>query len=537
MTGEGRTRSIAEMLEAARPRADLRLEGLAQRLKARDLGAQVVGPVSGIEVRSVTADSRAVGAGSVFVAIAGGRADGHAFISAAVRAGAAAVVVERPLPDIAVPQLVVTSSRRALAEAAAWWFDDPSRQLAVIGITGTDGKTTTSLLASAALESAGIPAGLIGTVATHVGGVREMNVDHSTTPEAPLLQRSLRAMVDAGDRAAILETTSHGLAMERVAAIDYDVAILTNLTHEHLELHGSFAAYRAAKVSLFERLTLTSAHPAKTRFHWPRTGIVNADDPSAAAFVEATRAADARLVTYGASPLVDVRLVDLVDASDGLHVAYELEGRASVVRLRLTGHFNAHNALAVVALGHAMDVDSEAVRTGLEGVAGVPGRMERVDRGQPFTVIVDYAHSPASLGLVLDELGPIAAARGGALIAVFGSAGERDRDKRPMMGRIAAQRCRIVIATDEDPRGEDRNKILADIASGAREAKTQPEVVLEIADRSEAIREAFARARPGDIVVLAGKGHETTIEYADRKLAWNERFEAESALEELGFRS
>lgn len=535
--GTGRASSIAELLAAARPRTDRRLEALVERLTARALGAEVVGQSSGVDITGVTADSRAVGEGSLFVAISGVRADGHAYVSAAVRAGASALVVERPLPDITVPQVVVTSSRRALAEAAAWWFDDPSRQLAVIGITGTDGKTTTSLLAAAALQAAGIPAGLIGTVANHVGGVREMNVDHSTTPEAPLLQRSLRAMVDAGDRAAILETTSHGLALERVAAIDYDVAILTNLTHEHLELHGSFAAYRAAKVSLFERLTLTSAHPAKTGFHWPRTGIVNADDPSSSAFVEATRAAGARLVTYGVNQLADVRLVDLVDASDGLHVAYELEGRASVVRLRLTGHFNAHNALAVVALGHAIGVNGEAVRTGLEGLSGVPGRMERVDLGQPFTVIVDYAHSPASLGLVLDELAPIAAARGGALIAVFGSAGERDRDKRPMMGRIAAERCRIVIATDEDPRGEDRNAILADIAIGARDASTQPEAFLQIADRSEAIRAAFARARPSDIVVLAGKGHETTIEYADRKIAWNERFEAARALEELGFRS
>ena len=358
MTREGRSGSIAAMLDAARPRADLRLESLAERFAERDLGARTVGSVSGIEVRSVTADSRAVDAGSLFVAISGDRADGHAFAPAAVRAGAAAVVVERPLPDIAVPQLVVNSSRRALAEAAAWWFDDPSRQLAVIGITGTDGKTTTSLMAAAALESAGIPAGLIGTVATHVGGVREMNVDHSTTPEAPLLQRSLRAMVDAGDRAAILETTSHGLAMERVAAVDYDVAILTNLTHEHLELHGSFDAYREAKVSLFERLAPTSAHPAKGIFAWPRTGIVNADDPWAAAFVGATRAADARLVTYGANPEADIRLMDIVDASDGLHVAYELEGHGAVVRLRLAGHFNAHNALAVVALGHAMHVDA-----------------------------------------------------------------------------------------------------------------------------------------------------------------------------------
>lgn len=530
-------RTIPGLLAAAQPRADAALQELADRLATDAGGVEVVGSVAGVDVRGVTADSREVADGTLFVAISGSRSDGHDFVPAAVRAGATAVVVERRLPDLAVPQLVVGASRRALATAAAWWFGDPSREIGVIGITGTDGKTTTSLLAAAALAEAGLPAGLVGTVATQIGGIRESNALHSTTPEAPWLQRALRAMVSADDRAAIIETTSHGLAMDRVAAIDYDIALLTNLTHEHLELHGSFEAYRAAKLSLFERLAVDAAHPAKVGAGWPRTGIVNADDPSAPAFVAATNAAGAHVLTYGAHPSADVRLLGIDESAGGLVVDHEVGGHRATVTLRLTGRFNAHNALAVVALGHAIRLDPAAVRVGLEGLTGVSGRMEVIDRGQPFGVIVDYAHSPASLALVLDELGPVAAGRGGTVIAVFGSAGERDRDKRPMMGRIAAERCRIVIATDEDPRGEDRAAILEDIAAGARDAGARPEAFLRIADRPEAIRAAFARARPGDIVLLAGKGHETTIEYADHALPWNERVEAERALEELGFRS
>src|SRR5439155_248861 len=276
----------------------------------------------------------------------GQHVDGHDYVGAAAAAGAAAAIVERPLPGEALPQLVVGRSARALATAAAWWDREPSHELAIVGITGTDGKTTTSFLAAAGLEAAGIATGLVGTVDVRVGPAHEPNPAHVTTPEAPELQGLLRAMVSAGDAAAVVETTSHGLALDRVAEVAYDAAILTNLTHEHLELHGSFEAYRAAKLSLFERLAA----------------------------------------------------------------------------------------------------------------------------GQPFGVVIDYAHSPASLEKVLDLLAPIAAARGGGLIAVFGSAGERDTDKRPMMGRIAGDRCRLVVVTDEDPRGEDREAILDDIARGAEAA-------------------------------------------------------------------
>ena len=352
---------------------------------------------------------------------------------------------------------------------------------------------------------------MTGTAETRIGGIQEANEAHATTPEAPELQRALRAMQVAGDAAAVLETTSHGLALNRVDAIAYDVAILTNLTHEHLELHGTWEAYRDAKLKLFEKL----ARPGGTRpkpLAWPATGIVNADDPSAGAFIGVAQEAGARVLTYGTDAAADVRATRVEEDQQRLRIAYEAPSGAATVHLRLVGRFNVHNALAVVALGEAIGLDPAAVREGLSSVPVVPGRMERVEAGQPFGVIVDFAHSPASLQTVLDLLAPLAASGGGGVIAVFGSAGERDTAKRPLMGRIAGERARIVVVTDEDPRGEDRDTILDEIARGAEATgKRRGHDLLVIADRREAIEAAIERARPGDIVLLAGKGHEQSI--------------------------
>jgi len=535
------TATIADRLAAAEPATPRDLATLLDRLAAMDPAARLLPAAEGSSVsggvRGVTNDSRTVVPGSLFVAVPGLHADGHGFVDRAVAAGAAVVIVERPVGELRVPQVVVGSARRALAEAAAWWYGDPSREIGVIGITGTDGKTTSSFLAAAALAAAGLRPGLVGTVATQIGGIREANPEHSTTPEAPQLQRALRAMADAGDQAAIIETTSHGLALDRVAAIGYDVALFTNLSHEHLDLHGTFEAYRDAKRSLFDRLAVGPDNPRKPGVAWPRTGIVNVDDASGPVFEAATRAAGASLLRFGTRADADVRLVDATDDGGHLVVAYRAAGAEQHVRLRLAGRFNAYNALGVVAIGVALGLDAAAVRAGLESAEPVPGRMERIARGQPFGVVIDYAHSPASLSLVLEELAPTAAARGGGLIAVFGSAGERDREKRPMMGRLAARHARVVIATDEDPRAEDPAAIVGEIASGARAAVIggSPEVILEIPDRRAAIREAMARARPGDVVLLAGKGHENSILYADRAEPWDERAEAIAALADLGF--
>src|SRR3954452_18312835 len=540
--------TIADLIRAAEPDAPTPLRGLIDRLGAARaaLGArrdgQAIGPagLADVAVRGVTNDSREAGGRGLFVAIPGLHVDGQDYVEAAATAGAAAALVETPLPGLRLPQLVVADARRALATAAAWWYGDPSHDIAVVGITGTDGKTTTSFLATAALEAAGIRTGMTGTAATRIGGVQEANAEHATTPEAPALQRALAAMARAGDRAAVVETTSHGLALGRVDAIAYDIAILTNLTHEHLELHGTWEAYRDAKLSLFERLATATSVPAASKAFAGRplakTGIVNADDPSAGAFIGVTQEAGGRVLTYGTDPAADIRATRIEEDARRLRFTYEAPSGGGTAELELVGRFNVQNALAVVALGEALGLDPEALRSGLASVPLVPGRMERVDLGQPFGVIVDFAHSPASLTTVLDLLAPLAASRGGGLIAVFGSAGERDTVKRPVMGRIAGERCRLVVVTDEDPRGEDRMVILDAIAAGAESAgRRRDNDLLVIADRRAAIDAAFERARPGDIVLLAGKGHERQILGPDGPIPWNEPAEAEDALRRAGF--
>ena len=526
--------AIADLLAAAEPDEDRPLADLVARLAA-DGHLVDAGPRRGVVVRGIAYDSRTVGRGSLFVAVPGAHVDGHDFVARAAEAGAAAAIVERHVRGVALPQIVVSSSQRALASAAAWWYRDPSRELTVIGITGTDGKTTTSFLAVAALEAAGVRTGLVGTIETKIGSTRAANPAHATTPEAPALQAALRAMVQAGDKAAIIETTSHGLALGRVDSIAYDVAILTNLTHEHLEFHGTFEAYRAAKLSLFERL---GRRDSKAGIGVPKTAIVNVDDPSAALFMAAARSVGAGAIGYGASDHADVHLDEIVDARPGLRVRFTSVAARGEVSIALDGRFNAWNVLAVIALGEVLGLDPSRVASGLGSIERVPGRMERIDAGQPFDVIVDYAHSPASLEAVLEELGPGARGRDRGVIVVLGSAGERDRAKRPMMGRIAGERCRLVVVTDEDPRDEDRETILAEIAAGAEAVGRRRGVdLLLIPDRSEAIAAAFDRARPGDVVLLAGKGHERSIIGRGGVAApWDEQAAARRALDALGYR-
>jgi UDP-N-acetylmuramoyl-L-alanyl-D-glutamate--2,6-diaminopimelate ligase len=542
--------SLADRLRAADAgRAPKPLGGLVDRLERvtnlrgiRSADGRPVAPLdSGLatqRVAGLSADSRASQPGSLFVAVPGDHVDGHDFVARAAASGAAAAIVEHPITGAGLTQVVVASSRGALAEAACWWYDDPSRELGIVGITGTDGKTTTSFLAAAALAEAGLRPGLVGTVELTIGDEREPTLEHQTTPEAPELQRLLRAMVQAGNRSAVIETTSHGLALARVAGVAYDAAVLTNLSHEHLELHGSFEAYRAAKLSLFERLA--ERRPAKTgaaaALAWPRLAVVNRDDPSADLFVAVAREAGARILTYGAEAGADVRAGRIEEDAHRLVVAYDAPSGAARLVLQLAGRFNIHNALAVVALGEGLGLEPAAVRAGIEGVRRVPGRMERIDRGQPFGVIVDYAHTPVSLETVLDLLAPVAAAGGGGLIVVFGSAGERDTAKRPMMGRIAGRRARLVVITDEDPRGEDRQAILEEIARGAEsEGRRRERDLFLIADRRAAVAAALERARPGDVVLFAGKGHERSIIGPDGPVPWDERTAVEEALAKLGY--
>jgi UDP-N-acetylmuramoyl-L-alanyl-D-glutamate--2,6-diaminopimelate ligase len=486
-----------------------------------------------IEITDVTMDSRTARPGTLFVALGGQHVDGHEFVAEVVRAGAVAIVAERATPGVAVPQILVHASRPALALAAAWFNGYPSRRLGVAGITGTDGKTTTAFLVRSMLEGAGGQTGLLGTISVIAGGVDRGNPGRSTTPEAPELQAHLRAMVESGDEYAVIESTSHGLAQDRVGEVAYDVGVMTNVTHEHLEFHRTHEAYRAAKRRLFERLEVSLANPDKG---WPKTGVINADDRWADEFAAAARGAGARVLTYGTSGRADIRAERIDEDQTGMRMEVVTPRWRGPLRVRLAGRFNVYNALAAVGVGEVFQLDPPRLRAGIESLAGVPGRMERVEAGQPFRVIVDYAHTPDSLAKVLDNLAPLAAAGGGGLIAVFGSAGDRDRLKRPMMGRVAAERCRLVVVTDEDPRSEDREAIIAEIADGAEAlGRRRGSDLLLIPDRTEAIRAAVEAARPGDVVLLAGKGHERTIEMADGAIPWHEPGVARAALAAVGY--
>ncbi|MFI5292976.1 MAG: Mur ligase family protein, partial [Candidatus Limnocylindrales bacterium] len=357
-------------------------------------------------IAAVTLDSRRVTPGVLFAAAPGARADGHSFLDEAVARGAAAVLVEAPAAGLSVPQVVVHATRPAAAVMAAWCAGFPSRHLGIVGVTGTDGKTTTTYLGRAILEAAGRPTGLLGTVDVIVGGISLGNVARTTTPEAPELQRSLASMVAAADGWAVVEASSHGLAQDRVGEIAWDVAVLTNVTEEHLEFHHTIEAYLAAKLRLFEALVAGDANPEKG---FGKTAVLNLDDGAAEMFATAARASGAAVLGYGGSTAASIRLTDVRQDAHRLHVGLHTPRWHGTLALKLAGRFNALNAAAAAAVGEALDLEPAAIRAGLEGVEGVPGRMERIDAGQPFVVVVDYAHTADALAKVLDELAPIAA--------------------------------------------------------------------------------------------------------------------------------
>ncbi len=488
-------------------------------------------------ISAVRYDSRQVRAGDLFVARRGQHSDGHDHLASAVAAGAVAVLVERPMPGIEVPELVVRDAKVALGIAAAWRAGDPSQDLGVVGITGTDGKTTTAYLVRAILEAARRPAGLMGTTDVIVAGESRGNDARTSTPEAPELQGHLAAMLAGGDRWAVVESTSHGLAQQRVSGVAYDVAVLTNITSEHLEFHRTIDAYRAAKHSLFARLAISAENPEKG---WGKHAVVNADDPESERVVEVATAAGARVWRYGlagdlarrdASEL-DLAATSLAETPSGMRIGLRAGSWSGAATLRLAGRFNVANALAALGVARALELDLDDATAALAGLEAVPGRMQRIDEGQPFSVVIDYAHTAESLAKVLDELAPTDPA--GGLIAVFGSAGDRDPSKRGPMGRVAGERCRLVVVTDEDPRSEDREAILESIAAGAEAVGAQRgQDLLLIADRDAAIAEALRRARPGDAVLLAGKGHEKTIETAGGERPWDEAAVTREALRSL----
>jgi len=473
-------------------------------------------------VTNVTADSRQVIPGSLYIAVAGGNFDGHRVIPDAIARGALAVVGSASLENLPVPYYRVADTRLALAQAAAAFYSFPARRMTVIGVTGTDGKTTTSNILYHVLRSAGLRTGMISTVNAVIGDEILDTGFHVTTPDAPAVQAYLARMVNAGLTHVILEATSHGLAQARVAACDFDLAVVTNITHEHLDYHGSYESYRAAKGLLFAGLSET---PAK--FHHPQRGaVLNRDDASFDYLRSITRVP---FLTYGDDQGdVHVTIGTQVSASPA-GMAFQVTGRdlqdedfSLQVSGRLAGWFNVHNLLATVALARGiMRLPTTAVEQGIAAVPGVPGRMETIDLGQDFIAIVDFAHTPNALRRALESARRMTAGR---VIAVFGSAGLRDRLKRRMMAETAAGLADLTILTAEDPRTESLDAILTEMAAGAESRGGQEgRTFWRIPDRGQALRFAVAQARPGDLVIACGKGHEQSMCFGETEYPWDDR--------------
>jgi UDP-N-acetylmuramoyl-L-alanyl-D-glutamate--2,6-diaminopimelate ligase len=477
-----------------------------------------------LDVRAIAYDSRKVKDGSLFVAIPGFHRDGASFVGDAVKRGAVAVVAERKGRTKA-PVAVVPNARVALADLAAEFFDHPTEKLKVAAVTGTDGKTTTVHLVSDVLEAAGLRTGYATTVDFKLADHEWQNDTRQSTQETLELQEFCAELLVAGGTWGVLEATSHALALQKMRGIDVDVAVFTNLSPEHLDFHGTLQAYLEAKGILFEMLT--QGHDKGL----PKTAVVNADDPHWRYLAD--RAVGTRLISYGIDALADVQATVVAADANGSRLKVTAFGDTVDFRLPLVGRFNVHNALAAIGAGLAAGATLAQARDALARARPVRGRMDRIDAGQPFTVIVDYAHTPESLEKVLALLRPLTPGR---LIAVFGSAGERDRTKRPKLAAAAARYADHFVITQEDPRLEDPAAILADIEAGAVEAgKQRDRDYRVIADRAEAIAAAIAAAGDGDTVLLAGKGHEGSIIVGEEKVPWDEAATARAALRARGF--
>lgn len=479
---------------------------------------EVHGPVD-VEIEGLAHDSRQVRLGDLFVAIEGLSVDGHDFIPEALRRGAVAVVGEQET-NVSCPYVLVPDSRQALAYLAAAFHGYPARRLRVIGVTGTDGKTTTVELTRSILAAAGHKTGMIGTVEALIGDEHRPTGLHVTTPDAIQVQGYLAQMVEVGTEYAVLETTSHGLTQHRVTACDFDVAVLTNITHEHLDYHKTYESYREAKARLFRSLTSSFRKP-----NTPKTSILNADDPS---FEYLRQIPAERHLAYGLERPADVTARDIVHTPTATTFTAVTPNGEFAVRTALPGSFNVYNILAAIAVGVSQGVPFEAMQEGIQAMRGVPGRMERIDLGQDFTVIVDFAHTPNGLQQVLKT---VRAMTDGRVIIVFGSAGLRDVTKRPVMGEIAGKLADRIVITAEDPRTEDLNTIIAQIATGCERAgRREGEDYWRIGDRREAIEFAVRMARAGDLVIVTGKGHEQSMCFGTTEYPWDDREVVREAL-------
>lgn len=485
--------------------------------------AQMLTGTADVPISQLCYDSRETQAGALFIALQGLHRDGHDYAAAAVENGAVAVLVTRQLslPEH-VTQVLVPDTWTALGQVAAAFYGTPSQELCVIGVTGTDGKSTTTTLIGHILRACGHPTGVITTVAFHDSRQEFSNETRLTTQHASDLQRMLRTISERGGTHAVVEASSHGLALHKLDAVQIDAAVLTNLTHEHLDFHKTLAAYREAKGLLFQRVKARAPKP------FPQVSVLNADDEHISYFASIKPPG---LRTFGFDVRADVRAIDLALGAD--HTAFTVvtpEGQAHV-RSPLVCRFNVANTLAALAVVTGLGVPLDAAATAIHSFPGVPGRMQVINAGQPFAVIVDYAHTPNSLRLVLDALRSVTPGR---LVVVFGSAGERDVEKRALMGAVAAEHADYFVITSEDPRSEDPDAICREIEAGALQAGCVYGRDYSISvDRAQAFRIAFKQARPGDTVLLAGKGHEHSIIWGAESLPWDEARIAEETLADM----
>ncbi len=475
-------------------------------------------------IKGLASDSRTVHPGDLFVALEGGSVDGHRFIPRAVQAGAAAVMGTKTLHALKVPYLQVEDSRKALPHLAAAFYSFPARKLTMIGVTGTDGKTTTTNMIYQILLAAGIRAGMVSTINAVIGD-RELDTGfHVTTPDAPDVQRYLAQMVSAGLTHVVLEVTSHGLAQYRVDACEFDAAVVTNITHEHLDYHGSYEAYRSAKARLFINLSTTLPKLQGNL----QSAVLNRDDAS---YDYLSQVSTGTPISYGFHPEADIRPEQIEHLVDGIRFQVAGKGQQFPINCHLIGDFNISNCLAAVATTvFCLGLSKEHAQAGIDAVQTVPGRMEKIRLGQDFTAMIDFAHTPNAL---LNALKTVRQITHGRVIAVFGSAGLRDRQKRRMMAETSVELADLTILTAEDPRTELLEDILDEMAAGAElKGGIEGQNYWRIPDRGEAIRYAISEARPGDVVIACGKGHEQSMCFGETEYPWDDRVAMRAALSE-----
>ncbi len=485
----------------------------------------LAGDPGNIRITGIALDNRIIRPGELFVAMQGGSADGHDYILDAIRRGAAAVVGDRALKDLSVPYMQVENSRQALSWLAAVFYGNPGRKLTVIGITGTDGKTTTCNLLYQILLAANLKAGLISTVNAVIGAEVLDTGFHVTTPDAPDVQRYLARMVAEGLTHVVLETTSHGWAQYRIDACEFDVGVVTNITHEHFDQHGSYENYRAAKARLFQSLEKTLSKPQGN----PRLSVLNRDDPS---YEYLARIARGPQVCYGLEADADIRAESVKYSLQSIQFDAVGQGFRVPVTSPLVGEFNVSNCLAALTAAiRGLGISPEIAARGIAALTGIPGRMERIELGQPYSAIVDFAHTPNALRVAIETVRKMTDKR---VIVIFGSAGLRDKEKRGMMAKVAAELADISILTAEDPRTESLDGILEEMAVGARSQGGEEEKTFwRVPDRGEAIRFGVRLAQPGDIVMACGKGHEQSMCFGTTEFPWDDRTALRAALSEF----